>query len=104
MCPGDLPARISETKAKKQKGIDGLKKKLRILSEDTDHLFYPIGYWHPQVFSSLAKYFTNCPTVPSVDKHNEVLETSAVEFGPLGHIKPHQEETVAEKEEKKFTV
>lgn len=54
MCPRDLPVRIAETKAKEQKGIDGLKKKLGVLSEDSRPLV--LSYR----FTVSAGFFQSC--------------------------------------------
>lgn len=58
--PRDLLVRVRKTKAKDQKGTDGLKKKLGILGKDTKPLVLATGSWRLQVFSNLTKYFTNC--------------------------------------------
>ena len=51
---------VTETKAKEQKGMDGLNEKLGVPREDAGPRVYPTGSWRVQVFSNLAKYFTNC--------------------------------------------
>lgn len=59
MCPGDLPAKVTETNAKAQTGIDGLQEKLGVLSEDNGLLVPSYRFMVSTVFSNLAKHFTH---------------------------------------------